>query len=211
MSRLLAAFLLLSVVAADPPDACGPSTPTTAVNCTAPSSKTSDESFATICQPGAMGHEGGAEPPTNRCPAVNYTDGVFSCSCCGAPLFYAVNKYDAQTGWPAFHGVPVRGGGAMKASNASNVCAPGGGMGTEVVCATCGAHLGDYFDDDDHFCIDGVCLVPPGSSAPCPAGPGGNRAAAVKAPQAWGTLRKMLEAKGGAEKLEKLGMMFDHE
>ena len=41
-------------------------------------------------------HEGGAETPTDRCPLVNYTDGVFRCGCCGRPLFFAKNKYDAQ-------------------------------------------------------------------------------------------------------------------
>ena len=140
---------------------------------------------------GATGHQGGAESPTNRCPSVNYTSGVFRCSCCGAPLFYARNKYDAMTGWPAFHGLPAK----DKKTNTSNVCTPGG---TEVVCARCGSHLGDYFDDQDHFCIDGVCLMPPGSDSVCPPGPGD----APSSELAWGAFKKLVN-KVGAKNTKK--------
>merc|ERR1712050_112492 len=40
------------------------------------------------------------------------------------------------------------------------------GIKGEVGCARCGAHLGDYFDTSDegfdHYCINGVCMTPPG-------------------------------------------------
>jgi peptide-methionine (R)-S-oxide reductase len=85
------------------------------------------------------------------------------CGCCGKPLFFAKSKYDAQTGWPAFHSPAV----TNVTTNTSNVCSPGG---TEVVCSHCGAHLGDYFPEDDHFCIDGVCTIPPESNKVCPPG-----------------------------------------
>lgn len=160
---LLSAGIYLA--AAEAPPTCDKNVPGPGKGkCTIPKPK--DDQFAPICQPGAMGHAGGAEVPTNRCPLVNYTEGVFTCSCCGQPLFYAKSKYDAQTGWPAFHSPPV----FDKKANTSNVCNPAG-QDTEVVCSTCGAHLGDYFTDDDHFCIDGVCLHPPGSKEACPPGP----------------------------------------
>ena len=149
---------------ADSPQGCTKVTPTVPVNCSL-TAGLKDPNFAEICMPGGSGHAGGAEPPTDRCPDVNYTKGSFRCSCCGTSLFYAKNKYDAMTGWPAFHGEPVK----NITTNSSNVCTPGG---TEVVCSVCGAHLGDYFDDQDHFCIDGVCLMPPNSSEVCPPGPG---------------------------------------
>ena len=126
--------------------------------------------------------------PTDRCPRVNYTSGVFSCSCCGTPLFYATTKYDAQTGWPAFHSPAY----TENATNVSTVCTPGG---TEVVCSKCGAHLGDYFADDDHYCIDGVCLLPPGSKDACPVGSPGR---APSEQDAWRALRSMLREKGSA-------------
>ena len=151
---------------ATPPTLCPKTTPGPGEGkCMSP--MPTDPNFATICMPGALGHDGGAEPPTNRCPSNNYT-GVFACSCCGAPLFDAATKYDAQTGWPAFHSPAL-----MLANNStvSAACTPPNGY-TEVVCATCGAHLGDYFEEDDHYCVDGVCINPPGAHGGCPVGPG---------------------------------------
>ena len=158
-------FARAPAFAASKPTLCPKSTPGPGEGtCVAP--VPTDVHFATICMPGATGHEGGAEPPTNRCPSNKY-EGIFTCSCCGAPLFAAATKYDAQTGWPAFHSPAL----TLKNSTASAACSPPNGY-TEVVCATCGAHLGDYFQEDDHFCVDGVCISPPGARGGCPVGPG---------------------------------------
>ena len=40
--------------------------------------------------------------------------------------------------------------------------------GSEVVCSKCGSHLGDYFPSGsvepfEYYCIDGVCMLPPGA------------------------------------------------
>ena len=131
--------------------------------------------FADICHPGATGHGGGAEPPAYRCPRVDYKAGVFRCACCGAAVFFAASKYQpAGDGWPAFHGATAiwngTSSGGHRDSNANatrlNVCSPGG---TEVVCSRCGAHLGDFFAAgvqslSSYYCIDGVCLLPPGAA-----------------------------------------------
>ena len=163
--------LALLALAATPPTHCPQSTPRPGEGKCAPPVPT-DVNFAPICMPGATGHEGGAEPPTNRCSSNNYSrEGVFSCSCCGAPLFAVATKYDAQTGWPAFHSPAL----TLENSTASAACSPPNGF-TEVVCATCGAHLGDYFEQDDHFCVDGVCINPPGAHGGCPVGAGGAHA-----------------------------------
>ena len=172
LSSMSTLRLLLSCVAAlsksaTPPTLCPHSTPGPGDGkCITP--VPTDPNFASICMPGALGHAGGAEPPTNRCASNNYTEGeIFTCSCCGAPLFSATTKYDAQTGWPAFHSPAL----TLNGSEASAACVLEDGA-SEVVCATCGAHLGDYFDEDDHFCLDGVCLNPPGKTGGCPPGPG---------------------------------------
>ena len=115
-----------------------------------------DEEFSSICNPGAVGHAGGAEQPVNRCGGL-YDDGAFRCACCGQPLFLAIGKFmPAGDGWPAFRG---------NSTINNNVCTP---HGTEVVCSKCGSHLGDYFragtvTEFEYYCIDGVCMLPPGA------------------------------------------------
>ena len=79
-----------------PPPACPKSTPSPTAGNKCPLKAPSDPEFESICHPGATGHAGGAEDPQYRCPRVNYTDGVFRCACCGAPLFYAVAKFQPQ-------------------------------------------------------------------------------------------------------------------
>ena len=43
---------------------------------------------------------------TERAFSGEYNDckdsGVFSCICCGAPLFHSDDKYDSGSGWPSF-------------------------------------------------------------------------------------------------------------
>jgi len=65
-------------------------------------------------------------------------------------------------------------------SNTNETDDLGAGVKGEVSCARCGIHLGDYFDDDDsgqdHYCIDGVCMIPPGGEEgkTCPPSLGSN-------------------------------------
>lgn len=142
------------------PPNCTKSTPlpTDPKNCSLKTPQ--DPEFAPICHPGDMGHAGGAEVPVGRC-GLNYTEGVFRCACCGEPLFYASTMFHpAGDGWPAF-----RANGSVKVNGTDKVCSPGG---SEVVCAKCGSHLGDHFpagtvEPFEYYCIDGVCLLPPGA------------------------------------------------
>eukprot|EP01051_Picozoa_sp_SAG22_P018429 SAG22_NODE_3100_length_1940_cov_3.538294_3_plen_167_part_00 len=160
------------------------------------------QEFADICHPGATGHAGGAEQPNYRCPLVNYTAGFFRCACCGAPLFYARAKFQPQgDGWPAFHG---------NSSNVKgNVCTPGG---TEVVCKACGSHLGDYFAAGtqsaySYYCIDGVCLLPPGAAAGKVCEPAPTSALPPSKAEAYKALRAMMRENGAAKTVD---MMHQH-
>jgi peptide-methionine (R)-S-oxide reductase len=187
-----------------PPPACPKSTPPPSGHNKCPLKAPSDPEFESICHPGATGHAGGAENPAYRCPNVSYTEGVFRCACCGAPLFYAKAKFQPQgDGWPAFHG---------NSSNVnSTVCTPGG---TEVVCSKCGSHLGDYFaagvqSSYSYYCIDGVCLLPPGAEAgkvcePAPALPTPSKA------EAYSALRALMREKGAAAVLGQIDNHDDH-
>merc|ERR1711933_196278 len=164
-----------------------PAWPTSAKSC--PSKNVSDFEFEPVCiihfpQIGGELAEMQARRcmPGSKMPYYQDSQGVFRCSCCGAPLWKPSQQFDQEPvenwGWPSFHSPPINGDDGQP-----NVCHAGPGVPGEVTsgevddlglgvagevrCARCGVHLGDYFDDDtngkDHYCINGVCLIPPGT------------------------------------------------
>lgn len=90
--------------------------------------------------------------------------GTYRCKGCGTPLFASDTKFDSGTGWPSFdQALP----GAV-AYHDDPPSPEGFGVAsehrTEVVCSTCGGHLGHVFDDGPsettgkRYCINSVCL-----------------------------------------------------
>ena len=106
----------------------------------------------------AVLREGATEAPFKGKYTDNHDAGMYKCKACGVELFSSETKFDSGTGWPSFtdpvnlEHVTLKEDGSLGMSR------------TEVICKSCGSHLGHVFPDGPEdkggkrFCINSCAL-----------------------------------------------------
>ena len=108
--------------------------------------------------------EQGAERPGSSPLADERRPGTFACIGCNAPLFDGAMKFDSGTGWPSFR--QPRPGSIETKEDDTYLGGHHAGYGTvrtEVICSTCGSHVGHVFTDGPpplglRYCANGLGL-----------------------------------------------------
>ena len=105
--------------------------------------------------------EKGTEYPFTGKFLKHNANGTYICAACNTPLFNSGSKYDSTNpflaGWPSFADVVEKGNIELREDTSFGMTR------TEILCKTCGGHLGHLFDDREspsgkHYCINSCVL-----------------------------------------------------
>ena len=86
------------------------------------------------------------------------TPGLYRCAACGSELFRSDTKYDSGSGWPSFTRAVDPDAVTLHEDRSFGM------RRTEVLCSTCGGHLGHVFDDGprseggQRYCMNSASL-----------------------------------------------------
>ena len=98
------------------------------------------------------------EPPFTGNLIDEKRPGIYRCAGCGNELFNSASKFDSGSGWPSFTE-------PLSSKSISTSIDNSFGMNRiEVLCASCGGHLGHVFDDGPkpsgkRYCINSAALT----------------------------------------------------
>ncbi len=105
--------------------------------------------------------EKGTEAPYSGKLLDNSETGMYQCAACGTSLFSSESKYESHVpgleGWPSFAEVAKSDAVELKDDDTMGM------HRVEVICKTCGSHLGHLFPDEtsptnQHYCINSCAL-----------------------------------------------------
>lgn len=102
--------------------------------------------------------QAGTERPFSGEYVDTEKDGTYVCAGCGNPLFSSETKFHSGSGWPSFWDVIQQGDIEIRTDTSFGM------LRSEVICASCGGHLGHLFDDGPgdktglRYCINSAAL-----------------------------------------------------
>jgi peptide-methionine (R)-S-oxide reductase len=100
--------------------------------------------------------EKGTEYPHTGAYNLHFEKGNYHCSGCDAILFKSAQKFESDCGWPSFDD-------AVKDAIEYKLDKSHFMIRTEILCKSCGGHLGHLFNDGptatgERFCVNSVSL-----------------------------------------------------
>lgn len=101
--------------------------------------------------------QGGTERPYSGQYNMHFAKGNYTCAGCGEVLFSSESKFDAHCGWPSFD-KEIESGKIVEKLDTSH-----GMIRTEILCGSCGGHLGHVFNDGPtetglRYCVNSLSL-----------------------------------------------------